>query len=120
MELIALASSGKGTWGQISGLINKQKWDKIILICPDFFKQNLQSFDFTQKAEIFSFNFDKPIAQLILEIRDKLKTKIDGTEVALSIASGDGREHMILISSILQVPAGIKFVALTKDGILEF
>ena len=120
MELIALVSSGKGTWGQVSGLINKEKWDKVILICPEFFKQSLQSFDFAKKAEIFSFNFEKPIPQIIVEIRDKLRTRVEGMEVALSIASGEGKEHMILISAILQVPVGIKFVALTKDGLLEF
>lgn len=120
MELIALLSSGKGTWGQVAGVINKGDWDKIILICPEYAKQNLLGFDFSKKAEILSFNFDKPIIELIKEIKDKLKTRITGMEVALSIASGEGKEHMTLISAILQVPVGIKFVALTKEGIFEF
>ena len=45
---------------------------------------------------------------------------IDGTEVALSIASGDGREHMALISALLSLPVGVRFTALTKDGVIFF
>ena len=48
----------------------------------------------------------------------KLKGKLSSTEVALSIASGDGKEHMALISALLSIPAGVRFVALTKDGIV--
>ena len=40
------------------------------------------------------------------EIQKKLKGKIKGTEVALSIASGDGKEHMALISSLINFPVG--------------
>ena len=54
------------------------------------------------------------------EIAKKLKSKIKGTEVALSIASGTGREHMALISALLSIPAGVRFTALTKDGIVYF
>lgn len=41
-------------------------------------------------------------------------------EVALSIASGTGKEHMALISALIDMPVGIKFTALTKDGIIFF
>jgi hypothetical protein len=36
----------------------------------------------------------------------------------LSIASGDGKEHMALISSLINLPVGIRFVALTKEGVI--
>ena len=58
------------------------------------------------------------IVDLKEEILNKLKGKIKGTEVALTIASGEGKEHMALISAILSLPAGIRFTALTKDGII--
>ena len=45
-------------------------------------------------------------------------TQIKGTEVALSIASGEGKEHMALISALLSLPAGIRFTALTREGII--
>ena len=53
------------------------------------------------------------------EISKKIKGKIKGTEVALSIASGDGKEHMALISALINFPVGIRFAALTKEGIID-
>lgn len=120
MEFIALLSSGKGTWGQVAGLINRGSWDNVILICDEFFKSSAHKFDFSKKAEIIAIDFNKTIKEIIENIKEKLKGKIKGTEIALSIASGSGKEHMALISALLQLPTGIKFVALTKDGIIEF
>lgn len=120
MEFVALLSSGKGSWGQVIGLINRGSWDKIILIVNDFFKSHLHDFDFGDKTETISINFDKSIKEIIEELKEKLKGKINGTEVALSIASGTGKEHMAIIPALLQLPVGIKFVALTRDGIVEF
>ena len=48
----------------------------------------------------------------------KLKGKFKGTEIALSIASGSGKEHMALISALMSVPVGVRFTALTKEGII--
>jgi hypothetical protein len=120
MELVVLLSSGKGTWGQVAGIVNRGTWDKIIFITSDFFKDIVKKFDFSKKGEVIIIDFNKPIKEVISEIKNKIKEKIDGTEVALSIASGNGKEHMALISSLLQIPAGIKFVALVKEGIIEF
>jgi len=46
MELIALVSSGKGSWGQIAGVINRGEWDNIILIGNDFAKRFTSEKDF--------------------------------------------------------------------------
>ena len=40
MELVALLSSGKGTWSQVSGLIKQGEWERIILLGDDFAKDN--------------------------------------------------------------------------------
>ena len=120
MELIALLSAGKGTWGQVAGLIKRGEWDKIILVTPNFFRSKVGEFDFSRNAEVISVDFDAGIKEAISEIRTKLKGKIQGCEAALSIASGEGKEHMALISALLQLPVGIKFVALTQEGIQEF
>ncbi len=119
MEFIALLSSGKGTWGQVIGLINRGQWDKIIIITSDFFRSTISKFNFDKELEIIAVDFDKSIEDTIKQIRENLKDKIQGTEVALSIASGKGKEHMALISALLQLPVGIKFVILTKEGIIK-
>jgi len=43
MELVALLSSGKGTWGQVSGLAKQGEWDKILLLGDAFAKKLLKS-----------------------------------------------------------------------------
>lgn len=116
MELVAILSSGKGTWGQVAGLISRGEWEKIILVADDFSKK----FDAGKKAEMVVVDFNKPLIELKDDMKNKLKEKIDGMEVALSIASGEGKEHMALISALIDIPVGIKFTALTKDGIIYF
>ena len=120
MELIALLSSGKGTWGQITGLIKQGEWDQIILVGAPFFMSKAKEFDFSKGAEMIPIDFDSGIKNAIAELKEKLKGKIKGIEVALSIASGSGKEHMALISALLQLPVGIKFIALTQEGIINF
>ena len=56
--------------------------------------------------------------QLKKELASKLKGKINNLEVALSIASGSGKEHMALQSALLSLPVGVRFTALTKDGVV--
>jgi len=113
MELIALLSSGKGTWGQVSGLIKQGEWDNIILVGNDFAKK----FTCEKKHEFIEIQ-DNNIKEMKKEILEKLKNRIKGTEVALSIASGIGKEHMAVISALLNIPVGIRFVVLTQEGII--
>jgi len=115
MELVALLSTGKGTWGQVSGLIKKGEWEKVIVVGPSFAKEFTvagESFDFIE------FDSDKGLIALKKELEKKLKGRFDGLEVALSIASGNGKEHMALQSALLGLPVGVRFTALTKDGVV--
>jgi len=115
MEFVALLSSGKGTWAQVSGLIKYGEWDKIIILGGDFAKD----FKVEKNFEFIKVDLDKKLIELKDEFLQKLKGKIDGTEVALSIASGDGKEHMALISALINLPVGIRFAALTKEGVID-
>ncbi|MEK6830023.1 MAG: hypothetical protein AABY15_07950, partial [Nanoarchaeota archaeon] len=72
-----------------------------------------------KKFEFVRVDLNKRIRELKDEFMEKLKGKINGTEVALSIASGNGKEHMSLISALLNLPVGIRFAALTKDGVID-
>jgi hypothetical protein len=115
MELVALLSIGKGSWGQVAGLMQKGEWEKILVIGAPFAK------DFSVKDvpfEFIEYEPEKPLIQLKKDLEKKLKDKLEGMEVALSIASGNGKEHMALQSALLSIPVGVRFTALTKDGIV--
>lgn len=106
---------GKGTWGQVAGLAKKGEWEKVLLLGPSYAK------DFKLEGIPFDFiEYDpgKPIVALKKELMKKLEGRIDGVEVALSIASGIGKEHMALISALLSLPVGVRFTALTKEGVV--
>jgi len=115
MELIALLSSGKGTWAQVSGLMKFGEWEKIIILGHEFAKD----FKHEKKFEFIKVDLSKRIKDLKDEFSQKLKGKIDGLEVALSLASGDGKQHMALVSALINLPVGVRFAALTKDGVID-
>ncbi len=110
-----MLSTGKGTWGQVAGLLRYGEWDKVIILGDDFAKK----FSSDKKFEFIRVDLNKKLKDLCDEFSKKLKGKINGTEVALSIASGDGKEHMALISALINLPVGIRFAALTKDGVID-
>jgi hypothetical protein len=91
------------------------EWDNILVLGDEFGA----GFTHDKKFEFIKVDLTKKIKELKEEFSKKLKGKIKGTEVALSIASGDGKEHMALISALINLPVGIRFAALTKDGLVD-
>ena len=69
MELVALLSTGKGTWGQVSGLIKKGEWDKIIILGDDFAK----NFTSEKKIEFVKIDTNKKLVELKKDILEKIK-----------------------------------------------
>lgn len=114
--LIANLSTGKGTWGHVSRLMEDQKWDKIFLITNEFGKEN---FTRNEKTELIIIDQNIGIKELQEEICSKLKNKIKDTEIWINMVSGTGKEHMALLSACLKLGLGINLIALTKDGIIE-
>jgi len=116
MELVAFLGTDKETWGQVSALINRGEWEKVIIVK----NKSADAFPMTENCELIELFTDKPMVELKGDMMDKLKTRLAGDlEVALSIASGNGKEHMALISALLSIPVGIRLVVFTKEG-LEF
>jgi len=114
-SLVACLSTGKGTWGHVSRLIQDEKWDKVFLITNDFGKENFQK---TNNTEFILIDSNHGLKELQEEIYSKLKNNLDG-EIALNIVSGTGKEHMALLSALLKLGLGIRLIALTKEGIQE-
>ena len=113
MELVAFIGDDKQTWGQITGLIKRGEWEKIVLI------KTKEAKEFPDKNNTESIYIDttQSLTDLKKEITSKVKGKLSGLEVSLSIASGNGKEHMALISALLTLPVGIRFTVFTKNGV---
>ena len=114
--LIACISSGKGTLGHVQKVISDHEWEKIILIST---KEGKEEFSDEKNADFIVINPENTLSELIEELKLRLKEKNLGIEVSLNMISGSGKEHMALLSAVLQLGLGIRQVALTKDGIKE-
>lgn len=114
--LVACLSTGKGTWGHVSRLIADGQWEKVFLITNDFGKEN---FNNEKQAEMIVVDNKGGLEELREKIKAGLQGKLTGTEVAVNLVSGEGKEHMAMMSAILQLGFGMRFMALTKDGIKE-
>ena len=113
MELVAFLGNDKENWGQLTALLKRENWENIVIIK----NKVAEGFPAPENASIISIDSDKPLLQVKTDLMDKLKTKLKDFEVALSIASGNGKEHMALISALLSIPVGIRLVVFTKDGV---
>ena len=114
-DLIACLSSGKGTWGHVNRLIADGEWVKVFLITNEFGQENFSN---EKKAEMILVDIRKGLEELRDDIYNNLKGKVND-EVAINLISGTGKEHMAMIAAILKLGVGLRFVALTKDGIKE-
>lgn len=115
-ELIACLTSGKGTWAHVLKVAHDESWDKVILITNKFGKENFKN---EINAELIEIDENKTISEMVVELKNKLKGKIKGVEVALNVVSGTGKEHMALLSALLKLGLAVRLIALTKDGIKE-
>lgn len=114
-ELIAMLSTGKGSWAQLFKIIRAENWEKIYLITNSFGKEKYTP---DEKTELIAFDFNKEPHVLRDEILSALKERVKGLEVALNMCSGTGKEHMALLSAVLKLGTGIRMVDLC-DGRLD-
>ena len=116
MDLVACLSTGKGTWGHVARLIADKEWGNIYLVSNDFGKEN---FTPAKKSNFVIIDAGRGTEELRDDIKNQLNGFLKGTEVGVNLVSGTGKEHMAILSALLQLGFGIRLVALTKDGIKE-
>lgn len=114
-DLIAMLSTGKGTWLEVSKLIKAEGWDKIYLVTNLFGAQNFRA---EKQVNFIIIDPNKDIQSIketiVNDLRDKLKL-----DVALNMHSGSGKEHLALISAIVNTGVGIRFVAMKDNEMIE-
>jgi len=115
-DLIACLSSGEKSWAHVARLIKEEDWKKIFIITNDFGKQNFKA---EKEVEFVVVDMQKPVFELIEDIKKSLKGKITDLEVALNLVSGSGKEHMAILSALLKLGVGVRLMAVTKEGVRE-
>ena len=118
-ELIACLGAGKGTWNEVARLIAAESWTNILLITNDFGKENFtQRYPAVKAQPIIVNDFATP-AQLVETLQKALSGKIRDPEVAVNLESGSGNVHMALITALLKLGLGIRFVVPSDTGAQE-
>jgi hydroxylamine reductase (hybrid-cluster protein) len=115
-DLVACLSAGEKIRAHVARLTNDADLKNVFLITNEFGKQNFKS---DKKVNFVIVDFQKPVFELIEDIRKGLKGKITDLEVALNLVSGSGKEHMAILSALLKLGVGVRLMAVTKDGVKE-
>lgn len=113
--LIACLTTGKGTWSTVNELMNSEAWEKTFLVTNDFGREKFTS---KKPFEFIIINPDSPLKDIKTAIVSQLKGKIKDLEVAVNFSSGSGKEHMALLSAILNLGYGIRIVDV-ENGKIE-
>lgn len=114
-DLVCCLSTGKGTWAEVAKLINNYNWGNIFLITNDFGKEK-----FTTEKEVRCILVDvnKGMEAMKNAILEGLKEKVS-TEVGVNFISGSGKEHMALLSALIQLGVGMRFIVAADSEVKE-
>ena len=115
-DLVACLSPEEKSWAHVIRLIKEQDWKNVFLVTDEFGRKNFKA---EKNAVFVVVDFKKPVFELIEDIRKGLKGKITDLEIALNLVSGNGKEHMAILSALLKLGVGVRLIAVTKDGIRE-
>ena len=109
-HFVAVLGAGKGTWGHVARIIQEEKWDSILLVSNEFGNENFAAQE--QEIEWVLVNtrtgFDV--------IKDAIREKLPKKDIAISLISGTGKEHMALIAALKEEGSPFEIVILTGDG----
>ena len=115
-DLVACLSSGEKSWAHVARLVKEQDWKRIFIVTNDFGKKNFKP---EKNVDFIVVDFQKPVSELIEDIKKGLNGKITDFEVALNLVSGNGKEHMAILSALLKLGVGVRLMAVTKEGVRE-
>jgi hypothetical protein len=114
-SLIAVLSSGKGTWGHVNSLMKLGEWDRVYLVCSEFAYDN---FD-VDKNKVVKLKIDEKNTQKSVRVlANFFKKEIKDFEVGLNLVSGTGVEHMIVLAAVLRAGLGVRLL-LPKNNEIE-
>ena len=104
--LIALLSTGKGTWGHVSRLLTS--YDSAHLLTNDFGIERFTPRDGVVLHNVLSGTEVALVKKRIIDaLKDALSSEL---EVDVNLASGSGIEHMALIAALFELGVGFRIV----------
>ena len=106
-DLVACLSTGKGTWETVVALIGSSKFEKVFLLTNEFGHEHFKA---PENVELIKIDTAKSSKEISDFVQGSLKGRIRDTEVAVNMTSGSGKEHLGMISAILKLGLGIRFV----------
>lgn len=110
-SLVACLSTGKGTWLEVSSLITAYNWSSVYLITNNFGKEKFQP---KENTKLILIDPEKSIDEIKKTIYNELKDKLSG-DVAINLASGSGKEHMALLSALMQLGTGLRLITFDRE-----
>lgn len=116
MDLIVCISGEEKSWSHARKLIEKGEWGQVVIVTDE---KSSMKFSSSKKASHIVLDTEKPAVELISHLSRGLQSKIKSFEVGLNLVAGSGKEHMIILASLLKIGVGIRLIALTADGIRE-
>ena len=114
--LVACIGTGKGTWAHVTKLIKDIDWEHIYIITNQFGKEQFKQEK--QNTTFILVNEEQYLPEMTENIRKELDGKLFG-DAAVNFISGDGKQHMAMLSALLKVGAGIRLTAVTTEGVKE-
>jgi hypothetical protein len=104
---------GKGTWGHVARLIAGEEWKDILLISNDWVKEN---FSPSKECNWILVNNRAGFET----IKETIKEKLPEGELAVSLISGSGKEHIALLSALREKHKEFGLVIITGEGVKYF
>jgi len=114
-DLVCCVSTGKGTWSEVLKLINNYSWREVFLITNDFGKEK---FNAPRPVKFIVIDPNKDLETMKKIIQEALEKKVSG-DIAINMSSGSGIEHMALLSAMMNLGVGLRFVIPTETDIKE-
>lgn len=115
--LIACLSTGKGTWTEVTQLIQSQLWTKVFLISNAFGQEK-----FSLKNENISFvllDSCQNVSEAITHIKKQLDGKVTDFEVGLNFVSGTGEEHTAVLQAVMELGLNFRLVSVDQNGQMQ-
>ncbi|MBI4154273.1 hypothetical protein HY501_02975 [Candidatus Woesearchaeota archaeon] len=114
-HLVALLSTGKGTWAEVAQLMKAEKWEKIFLVTNDF---GVQNFKHEVQHELVVIDPNRDVSEIKNDILKQLKDKLS-IDTGVNLMSGSGKEHTALLAALFSLGTSVRFVTMKGNAMAE-